>query len=204
MFLKRCLLAASTVTAFASLALTDAKSALAITFYDFQVNWSDGTTGNGSFSFNETAPTGTQPYGGSYGSSYKQWINSFLDFNFTSAGKTYTKTDLLFSNFVDHTFPTTSFDHLSYGDFSQYFHFELPNLYVAGYDYAPNGSFSDGVYGENYSSETYVSVTSGSFQQRAQAVPTPALLPGLIGMSVVALRKRKDESSKEVLEPAEV
>lgn len=57
MVLKRCLLSVSTLAALASLALTDAKSALAVAFYDFQVNWSDGKTSTGFFSFDETAPT---------------------------------------------------------------------------------------------------------------------------------------------------
>ena len=45
--------------------------------------------------------------------------------------------------------------------------------------------------------DTFVLGTStaiSSFSISATAVPTPALLPGLIGMGVAAIRKRKDES----------
>ncbi|MGB3311865.1 MAG: PTPA-CTERM sorting domain-containing protein [Nodosilinea sp.] len=36
-----------------------------------------------------------------------------------------------------------------------------------------------------------------SILQEAQAVPTPALLPGLIGMGVAALRRKKDETAED-------
>ncbi|QYO67616.1 PTPA-CTERM sorting domain-containing protein [Leptolyngbya sp. 7M] len=36
------------------------------------------------------------------------------------------------------------------------------------------------------------------------AVPTPALLPGLVGLGMAALRKRKENQGQEVAETAEV
>lgn len=52
--------------------------------------------------------------------------------------------------------------------------------------------------------DTFVLGTStaiSSFSISATAVPTPALLPGLIGMGIAAIRKRKDES--EITEEVE-
>jgi hypothetical protein len=40
--------------------------------------------------------------------------------------------------------------------------------------------------------------TEGLYTLEAAAVPTPALLPGLLGMGVAALRKRKQEAEAEV------
>jgi hypothetical protein len=49
-----------------------------------------------------------------------------------------------------------------------------------------------------------VKFNSFTFDNEPTAIPTPALLPGLLGMGIAAWRKRKNEEPEQVAETAEV
>jgi hypothetical protein len=63
-----------------------------------------------------------------------------------------------------------------------------------------SGVFQDGTFGNGgfdpLNDSNFPSIGS-SYTFDIEAVPTPAMIPGLVGMGLAALRKRKDESSTE-------
>jgi hypothetical protein len=68
-----------------------------------------------------------------------------------------------------------------------------------------DGFFSFGIIGEKSFDQIVFSLTDNStnlpshavFDDFTTAIPTPALLPGLIGLGVAALRRKKDETAEE-------
>jgi hypothetical protein len=129
---------------------------------EFQLNFSDGTIGKGSFSIDETDPTSTfsNPWPDAF--KVKEWRNNFLSFSFTKAGVTYDKASLTSSSFATYTYPVDSALHPIYGDYRHSFSFKLPDLEIEVEHYALHnvlfGSFSGS------ESSSGADIVSGAFR----------------------------------------
>jgi hypothetical protein len=81
---------------------------------------------------------------------------------------------------------------------------ELNSFFTNATNYSVGGTFFGNLVSDNsvsaigsLSSTVLSSFNSGTASVAATAVPTPALLPGLLGLGVAALRKRKGEGAEK-------
>lgn len=126
--------------------------------------------------------------------------NGLLDLSFNFLGNTYTQTS-------DGGFP--DFPQLNFQNGA----FQALDFIVSESPFAPNPTVIPGLvfeFGTGFDATAGVpffvalagdpnapDVSFGTVTYGVQAVPTPALLPGLIGMGIAALRKRKGEGAIE-------
>lgn len=81
--------------------------------------------------------------------------------------------------------------------------FTLTRLNSGNFEAAFSGNFFDPRDGEtvlgfgDFTSQRRFATTGTSLSLDVQAIPTPALLPGMIGMGLAALRKRKSQAAEK-------
>lgn len=173
----------------------------AIITNNFRVDVTTGSLANqsffGNFSYDDDslANTATQIIDPNNGNQLINPTNGLLSLAFNFLGITYTeKSDSGYSQFPQLNFKDGLFQGLDYVVEASP-SVVLPgsiSLFGTGYDTASGGTFFVAYEGDPNDLSTPFS--EGTVVYSAQAVPTPALLPGLIGLGLSVWRKRKAEA----------
>jgi hypothetical protein len=165
---------------------------------DFQANLTTGSLAPqsffGNFLYDDAAITGV-------GDETLDLSNGFLNLSFNFQGKIYTEKD----DAVSPDFPQIVFkDGVLQGlDFGVYEALSFPNPVVipgSVLSFVTTFAFPDttSIFRvESSDSNNQISVSQGSITYSSQPIPTPALLPSLVGVGIGMWRKRRAEAEAE-------
>lgn len=173
---------------------------------NFRVDITEGSLANqsffGSFRYDDAALTdpSKQIFDPNNGNLLINDSNGLLDLSFNFLGNIYTQaSDVSFPDFPQLNFQNGLFQALDFLVFEEPF---APNPvipgpiigFITGYDFpgfAPDVPVFLAFAGDPSAAEI---VSSGTITYGVQSIPTPALLPGLIGLGIGVFRKRRQQN----------
>lgn len=174
----------------------------AVINYDFRVDVADGPLANqsflGNFSYDDAALSdpSIEIIDPINGNQIINPTNGLLSLSFNFLGQTYTaKSDSAFPDYPQLNFEAGLFQRLDYFVESVV----NPNfvaVFATGFNPKTNTSIFLSLTGDPNNLER----STGTVSYNAQPIPTPTLLPGLIGLGIGILRKRRAEAKEQLVE----
>ena len=169
--------------------LLQASSAQVISFYDFNIQWEDGSVTTGWLKVNNT-PSYQDSKPGNY-SLQALDLNSLLDASFTHEGTSYGKLDITTLTLAHYAVSANSDYQLNLGNVFNFLSLGFGNWSVSASDYGADGSqsyLSDS--GTKYNTELHVgtsqAVSVSIVERPAKAVPKSITLAELVGDEIAA------------------